>query len=154
MEITYLKNLGTEELQLLKRIPALVTILVGAVDDNLEEREIHTGSISTKFRSIQGETLTRSYFEWVSKDFDQLFKEEWDRYHGVTVDKRTALISDELAKANDILEKLDSTYANALVTSWRKTARAVARSTGGLLGRIPETPEEKEVMVLDMLKDF
>ncbi|MCO5248586.1 MAG: hypothetical protein M9887_06540 [Chitinophagales bacterium] len=154
MKIEYFKDLNLDELNLLKRIPALTTILVGAVDDHLEDREVYTGKMSTKYRSLEGETLTREYFEWVSADFSALFSQEWEKYRDVSVEKRTALVSEEISKANDILRKIDCVYANALVESWRKTARAVARSTGGLLGRIPETPDEKKVMVLDMLEKF
>lgn len=153
MELIYLSNLGQEEKELLKKIPALITILIGSADDNLDEKEIHMGKLSTEFRKDHGEPLVQNYFEWVSSEYDSIFKREWSQLKLITLDARLQLISKELALTNDILHKLDKKFAHELVSSWRGLARAVANSSGGVLGRLTVSYEERDYIGLDMI-DF
>lgn len=152
MKSVYLKDLNSEELNTLKKIPALVTILVGSSDGNLDEKEIHMGKVSTEFRKHNGETQVQDYFEWVSEDFDSVFEQEWNRYKDFSSDERTQLVSDEISKVNDILDKIDKKYAHALAVSWRGLSRAVANASGGILGRMTVSSEELETMGLDMIE--
>lgn len=151
MELIYLNNLGNEEKELLKRIPALITILIGSADDDLDEKEIHMGKMSTEFRKDHGEPLVNNYFEWVSNEYDSIFNEEWNKFKLIELDQRLHLISDEIAQTNDILAKLDKKFAHELVLSWRGLARAVANSSGGVLGRLTISYEERDFVGLDMI---
>ena len=151
MELIYLSNLGQEEKELLKKIPALITILIGSADDNLDEKEIHMGKMSTDFRKDHGEPLVNNYFEWVSSEYDSIFKKEWSKYQAIELDQRLHLISEEIALTNDALSKLDKKFAHHLVISWRGLARAVASSSGGLLGRLSVSYEERDFIGLDMI---
>ncbi|HUH75360.1 MAG TPA: hypothetical protein VLZ75_13275 [Chitinophagales bacterium] len=151
MELIYLKNLEKEQKELLKRIPALITILIGSADDNLDEKEIHMGKMSTEFRKDHGEPLVNNYFEWVSAEYDSIFDNEWNKYKVVELEERLHLISNEIAKTNDILQELDKKFAYHLVLSWRGLARAVANSSGGVLGRLTVSYEESELIGLNMI---
>ncbi len=151
MKLTYLRELDDADLEVLKKIPALVTILTGTADDDLNEKETHMGKVSTEFRKNHGEELVQDYFEWVSEDYDNIFDKAWEQYKNVRSYARTQQISDELAKVNDILPKIDKKYAHSLVVSWRGLSRAVAHASGGILGRIAVSNEEKDVMGLNMI---
>lgn len=151
MELIYLNNLERQEKELLQRIPALITILIGSADDDLDEKEIHMGKMSTEFRTDHGEPLVNNYFEWVSKDYDTIFNNEWSKYKSIQLDERLHTISEEIAQTNDILEKLDRKFAHQLVVSWRGLARAVANSSGGVLGRLTVSYEERDFIGLDMI---
>lgn len=151
MELIYLSNLRQEEKELLKRIPALITILIGSADDNLDEKEIHMGKMSTEFRKDHGEPLVQNYFDWVSTEYDSIFKREWNKFKLINLDERLQSISNELALTNEILPKLDKKFAHQLVTSWRGLARAIANSSGGVLGRMTVSYEERDLIGLDMI---
>lgn len=152
MESVYLKELNSEELNVIKSIPALITILVGSSDGNLDEKEIHMGKVSTEYRKHNGEPLVQDYFEWVSEDFSSIFEQEWNRYKELSSETRTQQVSDEISKVNNILHKIDKKYAHALVVSWRGLSRAVANASGGILGRLTVSAEELETMGLDMIE--
>lgn len=152
MNLLYLKDLSEDDKLALKKIPALVTILVGGADDNLDEKEIKMGKISSEFRKEHGEVLVHDYFEWVSKDYVSIFETEWNHYKSLAVEERTEKISGVLTSVNDILQKIDKKYAHALVTSWRGLARAVANTSGGILGKLTMSNEEKFLIGLDMLR--
>lgn len=152
MNLLYLKELGEEDLTLLKSIPALVTILIGGADDQLDAKEIAMGKTSTEYRKNNGEVMVHDYFEWVSHNFEEIFDEQWKTYQSYSVEERTNKISSKIAEANSILNKIDKKYAHALVVSWRGLARAVANSSGGILGRLSIASEEKDLIGLDMLQ--
>lgn len=152
MELIYLSNLEKEEKELLKRIPALITILIGSADDNLDEKEIHMGKMSTEFRKDHGEPLVNNYFEWVSNEYDTIFNNEWNNLKEIELEQRLQLISDEIAQTNEILAKLDKKFTHELVVSWRGLARAVATSSGGVLGRLSVSYEERDYIALDMIE--
>lgn len=152
MKLTYLNELAHTDLEVLKKIPALVTILVGTADDNLDAKETHMGKVSTEFRKNHGEELVQDYFEWVSEDYDAVFDNAWAQYKDVHSTTRTQQISSEIAKVNGILSEIDKKYAHSLVVSWRGLSRAVAHASGGLLGRIAVSNEEKDIMGLNMIE--
>lgn len=152
MELNYLSKLEQREQDILKKIPALVTILVGTVDGKLDDQEAHIGKLSTEFRRQNGEKLVQDYFKWVTNDYDEIFKREWEVYQNQTTEERTKNVSDAIAEVNDILPKIERQYARSLVVSWRGLAVAVARASGGLLGRMSVSNEEQHVMGLNMIE--
>ena len=109
------------------------------------------GKMSTEFRKDHGEPLVNNYFEWVSAEYDSIFDNEWNKYKVVELEERLHLISNEIAKTNDILQELDKKFAYHLVLSWRGLARAVANSSGGVLGRLTVSYEESELIGLNMI---
>ncbi|MCO5233656.1 MAG: hypothetical protein LC105_07855 [Chitinophagales bacterium] len=151
MNLHHLKDLNEEEFALLKKIPALVTILIGSADNNLNEKEIHVGHLSTEFRKDHGDVLVHDYYNWVAPDYDYIFEQEWAKYKNIDFTQRIHEISEELSKVNQIFSKINKNYAHSLLESWRGLARAVARASGGLLGRLSVSHEEKNLMGLDMI---
>lgn len=152
MELNFLSKLEQSEQDVLKRIPALVTILVGTADGHLDEQEAHIGKLSTEFRKQNGEALVQDYFAWVSDEYDALFDTEWAAFKKVAEDERKTYVTQEIERVNDILPKIEKKYAHALVTSWRGLGAAVARASGGLLGHMAVSHEEHDVMGLNMIK--
>lgn len=151
MNLLYLKELSDQELELLKKVPALITILIGGADDDLDTKEIHMGKTSTFFRKENGDELVHDYFKWVSTEYENIFDKEWDQFKAFSSEERTAKITDLLSQTNEILHKIDKKYAHTLATSWRGLARAVANTSGGILGKMSVAPEEKNLIGLDMI---
>ncbi|MCO5230492.1 MAG: hypothetical protein M9958_04970 [Chitinophagales bacterium] len=151
MNLYHLKDLEEGELNLLKRVPALVTILIGSADENLNEKEIHIGQLSTAYRKNHGDEFVQDYFNWVSPDYDSIFNQEWSKYQNIASQQRIEDITEELTKVNNILHHINKQYALALLESWRGLARAVAQASGGLLGRITVTHDERNLMGLSMI---
>lgn len=151
MNFVYLKNLEESDLALLKRVPALVTILIGAADNDLDAKEKSMGKTSTEFRKNHGDALVQDYFNWVAKDFDSIFEKEWEQYKNLSVQDRQSQISAELSKTTEVLHRVDKKYAHSLVNSWRGLARAVANTSGGFLGNLSVSHEEVNLMGLEMI---
>jgi hypothetical protein len=82
-----------------------------------------------------------------ASQLDQLVKE----YGNLQAETRTQILSDELAKLNDILPKVDPIYARTLLKSLRSLAHGVAEASGGVLGFLEITYEERHLMGLDMI---
>lgn len=151
MNFVYLNHLEESDLTLLKRVPALVTILIGAADNDLDAKEKTMGKTSTEFRKKNGDELVQDYFNWVAKDFDTIFEKEWEQYQHLSVEERQHQISAELSKTTEVLQKIDKKYAHSLVTSWRGLARAVANTSGGILGKLAVSNEELHLIGLEMI---
>jgi|GEM_PF-5753821 len=151
MNIVQLKELNQEELNLLEKMPVLITLLIGYADENLNEKEKEMGKISAEFRKTGGDTLVQDYFAWVSPAYDAHLEAAIRQYGALSAEERLDAISAEIERANKILNKIDTKYASALLESWRGLARAVAQSSGGILGRMAVTYEERDLMALDML---
>ncbi len=151
MKLNYLSKLEKNEQELLRKIPALVTILVGSADGNLDGQEERIGRLSTEFRKQNGEKLVQDYFAWVTEDYDEVFDSEWVRFKNLNTKERTQKVSDEIALVNHILPKIEKKYAHALTVSWRGLATAVARASGGILGTMSVSSEEQDVMGLNMI---
>ena len=88
----------------------------------------------------------------MTKDYDEIFKKEWNVYQSQSVDERTQKVSAAIAEVNAILPKIEKQYAHSLAVSWRGLAAAVARASGGLLGRRSVSHEEQNVMGLNMIE--
>ena len=73
------------------------------------------------------------------------------KYGNLQVKERTRVLVEELTKLNDILPKLNDIYARAYLKSLRSLAHAIAEVSGGLLGFLDISYEEKHLTALEMI---
>lgn len=150
MHIAQLKHLTAAQLELLKSAPALITVLIGAADDNLDTNEENRAAKAVQFRQHTGDPLLFEYFQWVEESFDVSLSVVEKKYNSLQPNQRNELISNELVLINDVLAEIDVKYAHALVASFRSLAKVVASASGGVLGTISVSSEESELVSLPM----
>ena len=138
-----------EQAQLLDAIP-LITLLVAGADGNIDEQELATAEKITKIRTYDSGMAVRPYFLKVGETYN-------DRLHQLLADlpketaARTQAISERLASLNPILKSMDIATTNNMLRDFRSFARHVANASGGVLGFMTISGEEKEVVDLPML---
>lgn len=148
--MTPFANLSAEEAQLALDAVPYVTILIAGADGKIDANETEWASKLTKIRGYAHEEALQEYYDKVGTTFSEKLK-------GLTnslpkeVDQRTAAISTELAKLNDIFPKLDQTYAGLLYKSLVTFADHVAKSSGGFLRFGSVSKEEAALIELPMI---
>ena len=151
MSIAQFSHLEQTEKSLVYLSPALVTYLIGGVDKNFDSNEEAEAKHIVHFRTSTGDPLLFDFFKEVEPQFITQLDELVKQYGNLQADVRTKILAEELAKLNDIFPKLDSVYARALLKSLRSLAMAVAKSSGGILGFLEGTYEEKHLAELSMI---
>jgi len=148
----YLSNLSEEEINLMQDAIPMVTILIAGADDNIDEEE-----------KAWGEKLThiRTYNDANSEDIQHFYQEVQKSYsEKVTsmvaafpknVKERTQEIADKLSGLNEILPKIDPTFAGEYYTTLVSFARQIAEASGGFMRFFSVSNEEKKLMDLPMI---
>ncbi len=150
MTIQELAVLSEEERDLVLTAPAMITVLIAGADDDFDKREENRAKKAVHFRQIQGDPLLFDYFKSVEVSFMSSLQHMIQKYEG-DHDRRGSEISEQLAELNNILPKIEARYAKALIENWRNMAKAIAHSSGGVLGYVTISDKEAEFIGLDMI---
>jgi len=145
--------LTAEEQQLMLDAIPLITILVAGADGTIDEKEVEWAEKVTKIRSFDFNSKLNFYFERVGKEFSERLTHYIKTLPQDTAE-RQQVISDMLAGLNPILHKMDKHDAFVYYQNFLSFAKHVAKASGGILGMMSISPEEKEVISLPMLEDF
>jgi hypothetical protein len=144
------ETLTPDELHLLEDTPALITVLIGGADGDLDREERTWSERLLRSRTYNKPAALNEYYSHVAEQF-------WAKIHAFMVEmpketaQRNALIVQKLEPVSAILEKLEPTIAYGLYKGFRTLAEETAKSSGGFLriGAIGEA--ELEWMHLPML---
>lgn len=144
-------NLTPEEQRTLIDAPAYITILVAGADHEIDNKEIEWATKLPVFRSRNEQSVLHDYYIEVEKDFNgkilSLISDLPEDYV-----ERNKIASNELKKINGIMPKLSNDFAVELYKSLKSFAEQVARASGGILGISSISPEEKEMIKLEMIE--
>lgn len=151
MSIIQFSHLTENERELLYGSPALVTYLIGSADDSFNIAEEEQAKHIVHFRTSTGDPMLFDFFTEVEPKFLTQLHSLEKEYGNLQPAERTALITAELERLNDILPKIDSIYARTLLRSLKSLALAVAEASGGILGFLDVTYEEKHLAELPMI---
>lgn len=151
MSVAAFHSLTQEEISLLKKVPALITILLGEADHHLDSHEAGTGLKAVAFRTDHGDEVVRDYYEWVAPDFAKIFFEILGYCEQMEEKARMEYLVNALASTSAVLAKIDKKYAHHLLESWRGLARAVAQASGGVHGLHAVSFDERDLMGLNMI---
>jgi hypothetical protein len=141
-----------EQQQMLDAIP-LITILVAGADGKIDQKELEWARKLTEVRSYDYNSKLKLYFQEVGKQFEESLNKFNDSLPSDTA-ARTAAISDELAKLNPIMRRMDIFDAAIYYKNFLSFAEHVAKASGGILRFMSIGKEEKEVIGLPMLEVF
>jgi hypothetical protein len=130
--IEHFEALTEQEVHLLMDAPALITILIGAADGNLDREERTWSEKMLKARTYGKPKLLHAYNVHVAEQF-------WAGMNGFLhelpddVTTRSSLIEGQLSGINAIMEKLSPEVAGNLYAGFLRLAGETARASGGFL---------------------
>lgn len=150
--IKEMNRLQQKERELLLKAPALVAILIAGSEDIIDRKEIEMAEKIVNYRRISGDIRLFTYYDNVHLNFhDNLVALE--NQYSANAAIRNLQISEEIRQLNNVLPKLGKEIAVAVYDNLKIFARHVAASSGGFLGFLSISVEEKEWIELRMLKD-
>jgi hypothetical protein len=130
--LTGFENLSKEEIDALVEAPALITILVGAADGDLDKEERVWSERLLRTRTYNNPKALNEFYRVVVEGF-------WVKVHSEMAhlpenpDTRNAEISKRLENINPILAKLDHQLAADLYKGFLGLAEETAEASGGFL---------------------
>ncbi|MGJ3235714.1 hypothetical protein [Marivirga sp.] len=149
--ISELKNLSESEIDLLKKIPAMVTILIAGADDQISKSELKEAVNLTKIKQSKARKELLGYYQEIAPDFEQSLNELLNSYPQ-DAEVRSKQVIEELERLNEILKKVDKDWATQFVSSMKDIAKKVAEAAGGVFGYLSIGYEESKLIDLNMIK--
>lgn len=146
------KNLTQEEVEVMYKVPVLVSILIAGADNDIDRSEIRQAVSLSKIKQTKAREDLIDYYKEAGKDFEDKMKVMIQQYPARS-EERNPLIIAELKKLNSILPKLNNNFAQEFYGSIKDIAKKIAESSGGLLGYMAVGYEESKLIALDMVKD-
>jgi hypothetical protein len=147
-------QLSQEEKEFLLKIPVAITFLVAGSDNEIDHKERDWAERLIEFRASRNESDMVEYYNEVERDWETNFQEMAAKVTDYEdVDSRNAYLSEEIARANPILQKLDKGMGARLYVSFCTFAKQIAMASGGILGIGAISPEENKWVDLKMLKN-
>ncbi|GAA0894795.1 hypothetical protein GCM10009122_44760 [Fulvivirga kasyanovii] len=146
------KNLTQEEVEVMYKVPVLVSILIAGADNDIDRSEIRQAVSLSKTKQTKAREDLIDYYKEAGKDFEDKMKVMIQQYPARS-EERNPLIIAELEKLNSILPKLNNNFAQEFYGSIKDIAKKIAESSGGLLGYMAVGYEESKLIALDMIKD-
>ena len=148
--VNSLNTLAAEEKELVMNALPMVTVLIAAADGKVDESETGWATKLTDMRSYSNEEELQSYYEEVSKNFEQQVRM---MVKALPANQKQAVpeLSTKLAGLNEVLPKLPPVLATKFLKSLRTFANHIARASGGFLRMASISKEEKVLVDLPML---
>jgi hypothetical protein len=144
------KHLSPEEFDILIDAPALITILVGGADGNLDQEERDWSERLLRSRTYNNPKELNEYYRIVSELF-------WAKVNGHLAElprdpeARNEIIAERLKALNPIMAKLDIAIGADLYHGFIGLAEETAKASGGFLRIGAISPEEARWIHLPML---
>lgn len=149
------ENLSEEEFNFLIKVPVLITILIGEADSEIDKHEVKWGEKVAHFRSATGDINVQEYYKHVDEHFNEYLDKYLYHYGSTSMNSKEIIdkVSNDLKKVNEILPKLSDELAKSLYESFKSFAVHIAKASGGIFQMGSISPEEQELLGLDMIND-
>jgi hypothetical protein len=149
--IPELKNLTESEVDLLKKIPAMVTILIAGADEEISKSELKEAVNITKIKQSKARKELIGYYQQIAPNFEKSLSGLIHSYPTDT-EIRSKQVIEDLERLNDILKKVEKEWAVQFVESMKDIAKKVAEAAGGVFGYMSIGYEESKLIDLKMIK--
>ena len=144
------KSLTEDERQLMFDAIPLITILVAAADDNLDEVEVAEAQRLADIRSYNNQGKLNAFYETIDEGLTARIRALAQELPG-GLESRQQVLYDRLAKLNEVFPKLPKPYDYLYYHDFHTFAKHVAEAHGGLLRFFTVGPRERKVMDLPMI---
>jgi len=148
--IPELQNLSESEIDILKKIPAMVTILIAGADEEISKSELKEAINLTKIKQSKARKELLSYYQEVAPDFEESLNDLLASYPG-DAEIRSKQVIEDIERLNDILKKTNKEWAGQFVESMKDIAKKVAEAAGGVFGYMSIGYEESKLIDLKMI---
>lgn len=145
-----LRNLNPEEYALLKDAAAYIVILIAGADGNIDATEIEWAEKIVHIRTYTGDERLKDFHQELDSELPAKLKQLIAELPK-DVAKRSEIVSEKLTGLNPILASLPPAIGAYLYKSFVTYARRIATSSGGFLGFMTVSAEEKKWVGLPML---
>lgn len=149
-QIEGFQSLSKEEIDALVEAPALITVLVGGADGELDSEERTWSERLLRSRTYNNPKDLNEFYRVVVEGFWVKVQSEI-AHLPADVKTRNSELSDRLAKLNPILAKLDVELAADLYRGFVGLAEETAKASGGFLRIGAVGAEESKWIKLSML---
>lgn len=146
-----LRNLNQQEMDLLAAAPVWVMLLIACADQNIEEKEVNRGKEIIRIKSFAEKSDVRFIFSDLESQMDDIIDQSL-KLLSADGEERMAFISAKLEELNDVLAKIERSFAIQFYNSLRDLAIYVAQASDSFFGVISINMEEKKYIKLPMLK--
>lgn len=146
------KDLSDEEIEVMFKVPVLVSILIAGADGTIDRSEIREAVTLSKLKQTKAREDLIEYYREAGKDFEDKMKITIAQLPNDATERNTVII-DELKKVNKILPKLSDTFAQEFYASIKDMAKKIAEASGGVLGYMAVGYEESKLIDLKMIED-
>lgn len=152
MNVKEFENLREDEIQIMLKAPVYVAILIAGADGKIDKSERKEAIEVARSRQSRAREQLVEYYKAVGETFETDFNHLVDTLPEDVKDRNTD-IEQELRKLNFILPKIDRVFAIKLYASLKDLAKKIAEASGGVLGYLSVSYEEKTLMDLKMIND-
>ncbi len=146
------KDLSEEEILLVLKAPAMVSVLIAGADGKIDNKEKSVAASLAKLKTYRARTILIDYYNEVYKDFENHMNQ---LINDLPTDsnERSKILEAELEKLNPILKKLDKKFAINFYESMKNFAKQVAEASGGILNMLSISVEESKLIDLKMINN-
>ncbi len=145
-------RLSSQEMELMLKAPILVCILIAGADGDIDKNEIRGAIELAQRRQTRSKASLIEFYSLVGEDFEDKLKILIQAYPSSPAQRNPVLI-EELSSLNEVLPRLDKSFASEFYKSVRDIARKIAEASGGLLGLNKIGEEESKYVDLPMIRD-
>jgi len=145
------EKLQPGEIELLNKVPAMVTILIAGADEEISKSELQKAVSLTKTKQSKARRELLSYYQQVGPEFEEILNDLLKSYPE-DPETRSKMVIEDLERLNEILPKLDKAWAVQFVESMKEIAKKVAEAAGGVFGYLAIGYEESKLIDLKMIK--
>lgn len=146
-----LRNLNQQEMDLLAAAPVWVMLLIACADQNIEEKEVNRGKEIIRIKSFAEKSDVRFIYSDLESQMDHIIDQSLKSL-SADGEERIKFISAKLEELNEILAKIERSFAIQFYNSLRDLAIYVAQASDSFFGVISINMEEKKYIKLPMLK--
>jgi hypothetical protein len=146
-----LRNLNQQEMDLLAAAPVWVMLLIACADQNIEEKEVNRGKEIIRIKSFAEKSDVRFIYSDLESQMDNIIDQSLKSL-SADGEERMIFISEKLEELNDVLDKIERSFAIQFYNSLRDLAIYVAQASDSFFGVISVNKEEKKYIKLPMLK--
>jgi len=146
------EELEQEEKELMYSLPIYVAVLIAGADGKIDNAEIKTAVSLSGLKKMKARKELIDYYNEVNTDYEDKLKmtiANLPADHKV----REKWIIEELKKVNNILPKLEKSFAIKLYASVKDIAKQIAEASGGVFGYMSVGYEESKLLDLKMIKN-
>ena len=126
--ITQLQILTEHERALLLKAPVMVSVLASCSYNEVNEKRKRDAIKLSHLKTFTADPMLLPYYHEVEKHFEEQFDATVAKFSPFDEAKRTEL-KKEIGKVTEVIQKLDSTYAEKLSRSLHGYAKHVERAT-------------------------